>query len=245
MDGSRKLITGQWWIPATVVYPLQHSNIQQKMQLCTLWRLERERNLWWRNLSLLLKYSGGIWAMTLRLLGWRRWVKIKNLGTCRRQNSFGWSFLVLFVFYLYICPFLCCWFSCLIFFNFFYMYHFAFMFVMDEKECKWFEQNWWNWKSKPNQTEIVFNLEWFGLKLNRSSLVQLSVFYFDIQGTDANIFSHYINIILPHTYLWLDRKLKTNLKYFLTHLISLISSHGSNFISFLPKENPNRQSHLT
>ena len=57
---------------------------------------------------------------------------------------------------------------------------------------KWFGQNQRNRKSKPNQTEKISDLVWFGLKpirtnQNRSSLVWFMVFHFEIRETDEPI----------------------------------------------------------
>ena len=83
----------------------------------------------------------------------------------------------------------------------------------------------WN-RSEPIKTDLVWFGSWFFISRSVKPMNQ----------SDDNHTPYFTNIILPHTNLWLDPKLKSNIKYFLIHLLSLIiifiSSHQSDsFIS--------------
>jgi len=104
---------------------------------------------------------------------------------------------------------------------------------------------------KTNETEIS-DLVWFGLKpiqtnRNCSSLVWFIWLFISrsvkpMNQSDENHASYFTNIILPHTNLWLDSKLKSNMKYFLIHsrfLIFIPSHQSDSFIS--TKKNSSHQ----
>lgn len=86
MGGLRMRITKQWWTQTAADYQLQHSKTQHQRQQFTHWRSERERSLFLRNQLHLLRCTGGRWARTSNLQGWRSRPRSSNCKTWRKPN---------------------------------------------------------------------------------------------------------------------------------------------------------------
>ena len=85
----------------------------------------------------------------------------------------------------------------------------------------------WN-RSEPIETDLVWFGSWFFILKSMKPMKQ----------SDDNHTPYFTSIILPHTNLWLCPKLKSNIKYFLIHSLSLIfiSSHQLDSFSFTIKK---------
>jgi len=85
----------------------------------------------------------------------------------------------------------------------------------------------WN-RSEPIETDLIWFGSWFFISRSVKPMNQ----------SDDNHTPYFTNIILPHTNLWLCPKLKSNIKYFLIHSLSLIfiSSHQLDSFIFTIKK---------